>query len=236
MSSQPIRKKAKNEIHVHPHTKRLARYLRFTPNDLLYNRNGYLSPSQTKKVWNQFIFSMIFYVGAIVGLLAMLAVSLFIPWVQDIIATDGIFADFSQLTVFDWLLLIVGIIILVLFVFMIRQLILSRNNLKHSQVKYYIGSANRKRVEDPSGSETFEDKYTYFITIKNRTFDVDEELYKLCQKSFIYCAYVAPSMDEILAIEVVDNSIHDMPKWMQKKFNQISMNDFQPSTNEQENA
>lgn len=49
MSDQPTGKQqSKNPVHVHPHTKRLARHLRFTPNNLLYNRRGQLSPGQIK--------------------------------------------------------------------------------------------------------------------------------------------------------------------------------------------
>ena len=228
MSDSPIRKKSKNEIHVHPHTKRLARYFGYTPNDLLFNRQGFLSPRQIKTIRNRLITTLFVYLSVIIGFLIVGIIVFSIPWAQEIIATEGIFSNILQPTVFDWLILVIGGITLFLFALMIRQINLSRDNIQRGKIQRYIGSANRQMVDFTNRASYRDNKYLYNITIGDRTFDVDGDLFKLCQKNFVYCAYVASAMNDILAMEVIDNSIQDMPEWMQEIVDSTSHDDFRP--------
>lgn len=203
----------KSNIHVHPHTKKLARHLRFTPNDLLYNRHGQLSSSQMRKVRRWAVQSFLVYIVVIIVLIVLVSIVMITPWAQEMIR-DGLFSNFPQLDLVDWTLLIASIVVLIVFMFMLRKIYLSRKNINQKQVQRYIGYANREEIDFVNRASYRDNKYFHYITVDGRRFEVDSELFKLCQKNFIYCVYVAPAFDNIISMEVADASLKDVPDWM----------------------
>ncbi|GEM_PF-7011812 len=207
MQEKTSRKQSsQNRVYAHQYTKRLARHLQFTPNDLFYNRQGRLSARQVKKLRNRLIQSL---AALLVGFLIVtvgVGVILITPWAREIIDTQGIFADLSQLTVVDWSLIFGGGVMLILFAMMLRKIMLSPSK-DQQHVYRYIGYANRDVVEFSNRPSYRDDKYFYYLTIDDHHIEVDGELYKLCQKNFVYASYVAPAFNDIIAMEVVDDKV-----------------------------
>lgn len=230
MPQEPMRKKSKDDMHLDPDTKRFARYFNYVPQDLLFNRRGYMSPRQTKELRNNFIGSLIYRLFIIFSLLIFIGYQTQAPAFAR--TQDEFFGYLRSARPLELMFSFSIIGLVVLFILLIREILLHRDDIRSAKVIPLIGPANR-RSKEFKGRAKQRRSNEYYIEIMGHEYEVGDEIFKLCQKNLIYCAYLSKATNQIISMEVVNDSIHDMPDWMQEAYEKFDDRDFAPISKSQ---